>query len=209
MRVVALLLVAGSCVAYDETVHVQVRDPERVEVISQTAIEGSQDASVTRQGATLVAMCPSCAGTQTRTVLDELHHIALTGDLSTLGRHGDAVRLRYDYVALFPCHRGHGDCDRTAFEVTLQTPRANIAEIHDEKLVRTRDGEKTGANISAAVGILTSLLGLGLIGDGAFSSTARGAKLGVGGVFLGVGGLFSVLGFATVTARDSNTAIAP
>jgi hypothetical protein len=210
MRALALLLGFCSCVAYDETVHVHVRDPALVEVISQTPIEGSNDASVTREGATLVATCPSCDGMQTRTVLDELHQIALTGDLSTLGRHGDVMRLRYDYLALFPCHRSRGNCERTGFSVTLETPRANIVDIYDQKVARTVYGEKIGAKIGTTVGIIASLIGLALIGDGIFdSTTTRDTKLGVGGMFLSVGGLFTVLGLATLTAVDSNSAITP
>jgi hypothetical protein len=209
MRAAILIACLCSCVAYDETVHVHVRDPGLVEVLgTQPREESLPSESIERRGDELVAVCPSCVGRHEQLVVDHHRTLDLPGDPSHVNRDGETVHLDYDYQALFPCHRGHGDCERPAFTVNLATPRSNIVEIRDEKHVMKSHGELTGAKIGAAIGIAASLFGLGLASYAAFSLHS-GIGVGVGAMFVGVGGTFATLGFSTLAARDSNDAIAP
>jgi hypothetical protein len=234
MRRLALLAcVLGGCVAYDETVHVRLRDPSAVAISAGQPLlgehadgsaelpatmppyleEAQQGATVTRAEGATWAHCSWCGYDQDRFVVDRAGRIDLVGTPSTITGAGGRVRMRYAYVAPLPCRRSGGLCERPAFELVLDTPRANVLAIDFDRRVETAHGERIGAKIGLVTGILTAALGASLItyydlAGGTNSHTAKLAVLGVGGGFLAVGGFFTIVSTTMLRAHDSDTPIA-
>jgi hypothetical protein len=237
----ALVGLFAGCIAYDETVHVRVRDPAAVTVAVDTPagertlvgvgsggadespvpgtappyLENARDgASLERRGTDVVAVCTWCEWPRERTVIAGAGAIELAGTPRMVRRIGDRTRMTYRYVAMLPCHRHRGLCDRPAFELQLDTPHDNVAEIDFQRRVARDHGELTGAKIAVGWGLAFVASGLAMIGyydlaGGTSASPAKWAAFGAGSSFAIVGGLFTWLGVGTLRARDTVTAVEP
>ena len=199
-----------------ETLIAATAEPGSAEIppVSPPYLEAAQPgASVMRYDqAALAALCIWCTWPAARPLVAANGTIALTGSPShVLSRTGDQVHLRFDYEASLPCHRGHGDCVRPAFVLSLDTPRANLLDLHLERRVSTEYGELTGAKLGLVAGVFATALGYTMFGlaldphlGGTHWDLAGGGILGsaVGGVFLGTS-------IATLLAHDTDWAIPP
>ncbi len=237
--VLASTLTSTGCVNYIDTVHVRVRDPALVAVLADSPIgvqpllaAGSDEAtagvpassppyvidarpgaSVTRYGThALFAWCTWCEPASSRPLVTPGGDITLSGTPDhTLARPGDDLRMRFDYKAPLPCR--HGKCQRPAFALLLETPRANVVDLHFERRVSTDYGELTGAKISIATGVVFGVAGVATLGYDGIGDRVHGsawdALFGASILFMAYGAFFFTTGYATLTARDSDTRIAP
>lgn len=226
---VAVLVVLAGCVAYDETVHVQLHDPDAVAVSAQTPAgermllaqgshgntevpaaeppylrEGTRAGSLVLRGeGPLLATCPTCAWDESRTIVVRTGtggELEMPGSPDRISRSGDTLRMRYAYVAPVHCHRGGGLCEHELFELLLDTPRDNVERIDYSKRVATAHGELTGAKIGLVTGILFA--GLGLAGITYFDIAGEAPNTTAKEAVAGVGGAFILVGglFAVVGA---------
>jgi len=214
LRSVALVALITGCVAYDETVHVHVRDPRQVTVV--TTGEGERpdpgaQLEYTPLGG-VIAHCAWCEYDSERRVVSTAGAIDLVGDPGVLARVGDHLEMRFDYVAPLPCTRHHGLCERPAFALALDTPEANVTGVDFERKVSISHGEMIGAKLGVAAGVVSTALGLvlgGYVLASSSSTSAREMGLGVASGFVVVGGTFLVAGLSTLTASDSDRPIQP
>jgi hypothetical protein len=214
-----VVLSLAGCAAYDETVHVHLRDVAAVSVhegeVSVTEppyYEHAQaGASVERTSSGAVfAHCAWCEWDTLHTVIMSSGDIDLPGSTSVLSGAGDRLRMRYDYIAPLPCHRHRGLCERPAFQIPLETALANVESINYQRTVSTAHGELTGAKLGLGAGILCASLGTAMIAVDVAGETprARAAVAASGGGFLAIGTFFVYIAVATLRARDSDVPIA-
>lgn len=235
-RLALVVMLATGCVAYDETLHVHVRDPAQVAVAVETPagprtlVEAGASARadvppaappyhedarggawVSREGSALVAHCDWCAYDDVRRVIRYGGEIDLPGGPGMLRRDGDLLHMRYDYIAPLPCRRHHGLCERPAFTLELELPRSNVDSIDYERKVSRDHGELIGAKIAMGFGSVFAAAKLGLVAWGIADSggKARVALVSLGGAFTLGGGGFFAQGLSTLLADDSITPVRP
>ena len=231
----AVLLLLAGCVAYDESVHVKLRDPAHVQVSVATPDgrmvldderivvpateppyleEAQKGAMVERRGNAIVAMCTWCEWRREQLVVAADGDVWFLGTPERVQRLGDLTRVLVSYIAPLPCHRGGGLCERAAFELAVDTPHDNVEGITFERHVATAHGELFGAKLGIGWGVTFIALGLTMftafdIAGVAKGSSAKWAAAGVSTAFVGMGSFFTYIGVKTLRASDSVTQVEP